>query len=184
MIGSPHRDRSGWWIEIAQHVAPKRFQENERRRSEAENLQLAMACDLPIYGLVDERQGSRDVTSGFWQASLGPGRRKARRVRIDSAVVHEITAAHASSDGGRISVTTYRGGGHNDAETERARLLNNFLNSSLEPDDVLEADRVDHRESRRSFRLRTATPGAEWLGFEVLVDGELKHFDRLNVPGH
>jgi hypothetical protein len=162
-----------WWIVIAR--------EHERRREAEQALRLTMASDLPVYGLGDEWQGSRDVRIGFCRATFRRGR-LGLRVQDGPVIVDEITAHHESADGSLLMVTTHR---RDHGDVDRRRLVNNFLSISWVIDDrrAVAPDEQDASESA-ARPPASSRAGTQWAGFEMEVDEVPTTFERYTIPGH
>lgn len=162
-----------WWIAIAR--------EHEQRREADQTLRLTMASDLPVYGLGDDWQGSRDVRIGFCRATFRRGR-LGLRVQDGPVIVDEITAHHESADGSLLKVTTHR---RDHREVDRKRLVNNFLSISWVIDhrwaDASEEKDEPVAAARQTDAGRSPIP---WSAFEMQVDGVPATFERYTIPGH
>jgi hypothetical protein len=173
----------GWWIAVAQNVAPKRFHRHEEQRAYAEALQLALECDLPLYGLVSAWDCDKYFSGGSWFTLVQRGRLGGRSMVAGSRVVGEMSTMHRSPDR-QLLVTTHRFNPLMTDATQRARLLNNFLATESEPsaEPMPEPDEAPLPPGSRRLRLQTAPPGAEWLPFPVVIDGKAYTFERLSIP--
>ncbi|HXY44468.1 MAG TPA: hypothetical protein VEH29_09795 [Acidimicrobiales bacterium] len=163
-----------WWLAIAN--------EHERRREAAQTLRLAMECDVPVYGLGDEWQGSRDVRIGFCHATFRRGPFGLRR-QDGPVVIDELRAHHEGPAGEVLVVTSHRPGS---TAVDSSRLVSNFLSISWV---------IDHREvaptrkdeepdgPSRSSRASAAVD-PDWRTFDVRADGVPAQFRRLSIAGH
>ncbi|MGC9961826.1 MAG: hypothetical protein ABSE47_07985 [Acidimicrobiales bacterium] len=154
-----------WWIAIAR--------DHERRREATQTLRLTMASDLPVYGLGDEWDGTRDVRIGLCRATFRRGR-FGLRMQDGPVVVDEITAHHAAPDGCMLLVTSHRRG----MDVDRSRLVNNFLSVSWV---------IDHADTERRVELRSGGKSSwrsDWSPVEMWVDGIPARFERLDIDGH
>jgi hypothetical protein len=176
-----------WWIAIAYA--------HERRRDSAQTLRLATECDLPIYGLGDEWQGSRDVRIGFCHGTVRRGR-LGSRVQDGPVVVDEIAAHHEAPEGGRLIVTSHRQTGK---PMDTDALLNNFRSISwvidqqdgaesgpIAQDNSMAQDPIGQDNSHGRSASPSSPPPTEsgWIGFDVLVDGVAERFERWSIAGH
>lgn len=132
-----------------------------------------MASDLPVYGLGDEWDGTRDVRIGLCRATFRHGR-FGLRVQDGPVVIDEITAHHAARGGGMLLVTSHRTG----MDVDRSRLVNNFLSVSWVIDHDDTERRVEARSGGRSPRR------SDWHPVEMWFDGIGARFERLEIEGH
>lgn len=161
-----------WWLAIAH--------EHERRREAAQTLRLATECDVPMYGLGDEWQGSREARIGFCHASFRRGW-LGLRLQDGPLIVDELRAYH-EAEGKTLIVTSHREG----EEVDTARLVNNFLSISWVIDQRQPASTESEDDERAPSRSRPAssTLDRDWRAFEVRVDGAPARFQRLSMAGH
>jgi hypothetical protein len=206
----PHRSRflRGWYVAVAQNLAPKRFHARESRIHREAQLRLLAQCDLPLYGASGDWVASRrcHVTSGVGRhrhgGPLGPS-----RLHQDDFVAMEIQAVH-SGPNQRLSVSSRRQrNGVSWPEDARWVEISNFLGSLRMAGDGGELSAQERKaadEARRALgggpESRTHRIGEPagatkpprefshdhraaitWTPFEVPVDDQQVQFQRFSI---
>lgn len=177
----------GWWIAIAQNVAPRWFHARERRRYEEENRRLLSSSDLPTFALVGAPAGevvAGEVVTRVLSASLVTRRAGLLRLRrVARGGVTQLCTTQPTPGGGELRITSERR--RPDVETapagrERVLMIHNFLARSGISGDA----RVERREIElspgMSYRLLTVSEDA-WTPFRFVVDGEPQDSERITL---
>jgi hypothetical protein len=121
----------GWWIAIAQNVAPGRFHARERRRIEEDNRRVLSSSDIPTFALAgapSTETATRVVLTGW----TGMRHKKAGILGLRRFAAGTVTSLHTTQPtpgSGELRVTSQRRR-HDiqiEGDFERALMIHNFL---------------------------------------------------------
>jgi hypothetical protein len=174
----------GWWIAIAQNVAPKRFHARESRRR-AEEEQRMLASSSPTFALVgvpvDEVPVHVVTALGTIKRSGPLGLRRHR-----DTVPTSLRTLQRIPGGGEVAITSERrhsDGGPRPGVAESRLAVHNFL---------AHAELADHPLVEK--RDRTFSPGTThsllcvrddaWFTSPVVIDNAPTNFERVTIDEH
>ena len=172
----------GWWIAIAQSVAPRWFHARMHRRHEEESRRLLSSSDLPTFALADASAGeavTRVMSSSMVTRRAGPLRLR----RVAYGGVKSLCTTQPTPGGGELRITSERR--LPDIETapeggERVLMIHNFLARVGISGDA----RVERREIElspgMSYPLFTVSEDA-WMSFRFVVDGKPQDSERITL---
>jgi hypothetical protein len=178
----------GWWIAIAQNVAPGRFHARERRRIEEDNRRVLSSSDIPTFALAgapSTETATRVVLTGW----TGMRHKKAGILGLRRFAAGTVTSLHTTQPtpgSGELRVTSQRRR-HDiqiEGDFERALMIHNFLAR-------LAFGAADTRVALREVALRpgqtspllTVSEDA-WTPFQILINGEPQDFERTTIGDH
>ncbi|MGD0084769.1 MAG: hypothetical protein ABSD78_16485 [Acidimicrobiales bacterium] len=176
----------GWWIAIAQNVAPGRFHAREVRQVEEYNRRLLTSSDVPSFALA----GTPSAATATRVAQAGMRLRKAGPFglrRFGDGAVTSLHTTQRTPGGGELRVTSERS--RNDVEREsdgpeRALMIHNFLAFlGLPADHAGVALREVPFSPGRTWPLLTVSEDA-WRPCEIVIDGEPHEFERITIGDH
>lgn len=179
---------AGWWIAVAQNVAPKRFHARETRRLCEQRRQMLAESGMAIYSLAgvpveDDRSDAGEVAmmGGLAVAARGAlGRRRASGV-----VVSSLSTSQRTPGGGQVRFTSYRhGSGTELDERQRAMLVHHFLTGAGVVDDDPRVERCEVSFTPSVSRQLIRVPDDAWSRYVVRVDGQQHPFKRVTFGEH
>jgi hypothetical protein len=181
----------GWWIAIAQNVAPKRFGARQSRLMAERQQRILASCDLPTFALAstsadrdpDNPVDPRSLTGPMTLSGFGVGGRGRSGPSVASvaSVASSISTTERVPGGGWLRFTSQRRcTGHD--ELQRALIVHNFLSAA-----ELSGDRrVKLREFEVGPRAHQvlAVPDDAWDLQMIVIDGEMTTFDSVIIDAH
>jgi hypothetical protein len=176
----------GWWIAVAQNVAPRRFHAHEQRIRVQENREMLASCDIPTFALVGGAGGltpehpEPQVAGGIGTVGEA-GERGRRRPRHFSATT--LTTAQETADGGWVRCTSHRGSGVETDDRQRSHLVHNFVaRAGLADDPRVERRGVVLPAARMHDLL--AVPENAWRPVAVTVGARRYEFEGVTIDRH
>jgi hypothetical protein len=178
----------GWWIAVAQNVAPRRFHARECRRHEEDNRRVLTSSDIPTFALAGS-PSPETATSVVLKGMTATRSKNARRwglCRFVGGVVTSLHTTQPTPGGGELEVTSQRRRTDIPIEAgwDRALMIHNFLNrSGHATDDARVARREVALCPGQSYPLLSVSEDA-WIPCRILINGEPEDFERTTIGDH
>ncbi len=172
-----HPVLAGWWIAVAQNVAPKRFHAREQRRLLELRRQVLAESGMPTYGLAGVPVDNDPSLAGA--IALGTVGSSGRR-GPGQGTVTSLSTSQRTAGGGHVRCTSERRPGSDSDGRQRAMLVHNFLaRAGLVDDPRLERREVNFGGTRTHEVM--SVPADLWRPFVVVIDGERHEFSRVTL---
>jgi hypothetical protein len=191
----------GWWIAIAQNVAPRWFHPRERRRMEEHRRRLLTSSDLPTFALAgtascetappvvgEVATAASETTLRGFSGSMGI--KKAGPFGSHPFAAGTVMSLHTAQHlpgGGELRFASHRRS--DDLQTEpddrqRALMIHNFLARLGLPavDARVAWQEVDFSPGPKYVLLAVSEDA--WRPFEIVIDGEPQDFERITIDDH